>query len=749
MFWTTRGVGLVCLVLGCWLGLAGLAGADGAKPLSEADFLKLAELRLDDDMVVDMVAKRGLSFTPDEDALERLKKGGVSAAVRAAVRKAGASGQVVTYPDLLAMVKLGVEEGVILKRLEKSPTLFILDGRQEEELKQAGATEKILAFLRSKRDLSGQLPEVTDFAIILDCSGSMGDKTNAGTSKMEVAKKVVSDLIEKIPNGRNVTFIVYGHDAALRCRAVAVLRPLGPLDADGKSDLKKTIAHLRPVGNTPIALALKVAGEELAKGKGSGGIILLTDGMETCNGDPAAEAARLAANPRFTFGLNIVGFDVQDPKELEEVKKIVRAAKEKGRFYEAKSPEKLERDIAALGRAAEAGKAPPAVAEKGEEAEPEIDDPLVKALVGMLTDKDGAVRRKAAEGLGKMGARARPAVPHLVRRVCDDVWVGGPFDPDPYSGGKTAALDALEKLAPDKVTETLLAARKAKNDRVRAWAIAELSRRSEEKTARPAPKKDEEPAPPKKIEEPAPDIDDPVVKALVEDLRDKDGTVRRKAAEGLGKMGARARPAVPFLIKRVCDDVWVGGPFDPDPYSGGKTAALDALEKLAPEKVAQALLLARKATNDRVRAWAIEELARRSEEKTARPAPKKDEEPAPPKKIEEPQADIDDPVVKALVEDLRDKDGTVRRKAAEGLGKMGARARPAVPFLIKRVCDDVWVGGPFDPDPYSGGKTAALEALEKLAPDKVTETLLAARKAKNDRVKAWAIAELARRNEKK
>jgi hypothetical protein len=614
MFRTTRGVGLICLVLGCWLGLAGIAGADGAKPLTEADVLKLIELGLDDDTVVATLAKRGLSFTPDEDALERLKKGGVSAAVRAAVRKAGASGQVVTYQDVLAMVKLGVEEGVILKRLEKSPTLFILDSRQEEELKRAGAAEKVLAFLSGKRDKSGQLPEVTDFAIILDCSGSMSDRTNAGTSKMEVAKKVVSDLVEKIPDGRNVTFIVYGHDAALKCRAVAVLRPLGPLDTDGKSDLKKTIARLRPVGNTPIALALKVAGEELARGKGSGGIILITDGMETCNGDPAAEAARLAANPRFTFGLNIVGFDV-DPKELEEVKKIVRAAKEKGRFYEAKSPEKLERDIAALGRAAEEGKAPPVVAEKGGEVEPEIDDPVVKALVGMLNDKDGAVRRKAAEGLGKMGARARPAVPALIRRVCDEVWVGGPFDPDPYSGGKTAALDALDKLAPDNVTETLLAARKAKNDRVRAWAIEELARRSEEKTARPAPKKEEEPAPAKKAEEPQADIGDLVVKALVEDLRDKDGAVRRKAAEGLGKMGARARPAVSYLVKRVCDDVWVGGPFDPDPYSGGKTAALEALEKLAPDKVTETLLAARKAKNDRVKAWAIAELSRRNEKK--------------------------------------------------------------------------------------------------------------------------------------
>src|SRR5262249_47454081 len=154
--------------------------------------------------------------------------------------------------------------------------------------------------LRGKRDPSSS-GEITDFALILDCSGSMMDKTKEGPSKMEVAKKVVSDLIDKIPSGRRLTFIIYGHNVEEKGQAVKVVRPLSELDDAGKADLKRAIAVLRPAGHTPIALALQVAGKELTKNDANCGVILITDGMETCHGNPNAEAAKLAANPKLTF----------------------------------------------------------------------------------------------------------------------------------------------------------------------------------------------------------------------------------------------------------------------------------------------------------------------------------------------------------------------------------------------------------------------------------------------------------------
>src|SRR5262249_53263834 len=161
-------------------------------------------------------------------------------------------------------------------------TIFTLDPRQVAELKKAGASNALLAAMQNKRGSPG-VTDATDFAVILDCSGSMMDKTREGPSKMEVAKKVVTELIEQVPNGRRLTSIIYGHDAALKCEAVKVVRPLSELDDAGKAELKKAIAALQPAGHTPIALALETAGKELAKNDGCCGLILITDGMETCH----------------------------------------------------------------------------------------------------------------------------------------------------------------------------------------------------------------------------------------------------------------------------------------------------------------------------------------------------------------------------------------------------------------------------------------------------------------------------------
>jgi len=253
-------------------------------------------------------------------------------------RAARSDSRPITYQDVLKLLENKTSEQKILERLEQSPTIFTLDAPQVDELKKAGASEKLLQALAGKRIAAKSSHDITDFAIILDCSGSMIDKTREGSTKMEVAKRVVADLIAKVPNGRRLTFLVYGHDAKLECKAIKVVRPLSEIDDAGKAELKDFIKTLQPVGHTPIARSLQIAGQELAKNKAACGLILITDGMETCHGDPSAEAARLSRELNLAFGLHIIGFDV-DPKELEAVKEIARAGK--GKYYDARSAKGL------------------------------------------------------------------------------------------------------------------------------------------------------------------------------------------------------------------------------------------------------------------------------------------------------------------------------------------------------------------------------------------------------------------------
>jgi ketosteroid isomerase-like protein len=135
------------------------------------------------------------------------------------------------------------------------------------------------------------------------------------------------------------------YDANLRCKAVKVVRPLGPLDSVGRALLTNAIREFRPVGATPIATALAAAGSELAKGRGPAGLVLISDGKETCGGDPSAETARLVKELKLTFGVNVIGFDVQ-PDERAALEEIARVGK--GQYYNAESAAKFRTVVQAM-----------------------------------------------------------------------------------------------------------------------------------------------------------------------------------------------------------------------------------------------------------------------------------------------------------------------------------------------------------------------------------------------------------------
>ena len=326
--------------------LAGLAGAlaRSDQPLSEENVTKLIALQIDDDAIVARIKKSGLDFAVDGPTVSRLEKAGASGPVIAAARAAAASTaatavKAVTYPDVLALVRLGLGEDEIVKRLEKSPTLFTLDAAQVAELKQAGATEGLLqAMQKGRPGPAAAGPKVTDFAIVLDCSGSMGEPTRDGQVKMLVAKRVVTELIARMPEKLRVTLVIYGYDRDLNCQAVQVARPLGELGSSGKSELAAIIAGLQPVANTPIARALEVTGAELAKNDAPCGLVLLTDGKETCGGNPTEVAANLAARLHLSYGVNVIGFDVQDD-ERASLTEVARAGR--GKYYNAQTAAEL------------------------------------------------------------------------------------------------------------------------------------------------------------------------------------------------------------------------------------------------------------------------------------------------------------------------------------------------------------------------------------------------------------------------
>ena len=258
------------------------------------------------------------------------------------VRGADPPAAATTLDAVLGLLLRDTPEADIRAALEKSPTQFVIGAKEETALKKAGASAELIAFMKQARGTPVKL--LTDLAVILDCSGSMSDKTTGGETKMAVAKRVVSDLVGKLPENLRVTFVIYGHNVEEKCEAVKVVYPLQELTDAGRSELRAAIAGLQPTGHTPIANSLKAAGKELATRRDAAcGLVLITDGIETCHGDPAAEAAKLAKDLNLTFGVNVVGFELneQESRAVEEI-----AKKGKGKYYPAKGADELQKAVA-------------------------------------------------------------------------------------------------------------------------------------------------------------------------------------------------------------------------------------------------------------------------------------------------------------------------------------------------------------------------------------------------------------------
>src|SRR3954447_3761514 len=108
--WALKRLSRPSLLLAFMLGVWAAVQAQQTRPLGEADLIKLVELQIGDDVVVARVEKSGMAFSADVAALERLRRAGASAAVLAAVRKAGGPADAITYQGILRLLRQGAGE---------------------------------------------------------------------------------------------------------------------------------------------------------------------------------------------------------------------------------------------------------------------------------------------------------------------------------------------------------------------------------------------------------------------------------------------------------------------------------------------------------------------------------------------------------------------------------------------------------------------------------------------------------------
>jgi Ca-activated chloride channel family protein len=190
-------------------------------------------------------------------------------------------------------------------------------------------------------------PNVTRYnvAVLLDASGSMAAQIN-GEQKMDIAKAAVQSFVSSVPVGSNISLIVYGHkgsnsegDKSVSCKAIEEVYPLGIYE---RSRFSQVLNEVSATGWTPLADAIKKSGSILEKeqqGNVENLVYVVSDGIETCGGDPVIEAKGLN-NSGIKATVNIIGFDVNN-SEQQALKKVAQAGG--GSYFSANSKRDLER----------------------------------------------------------------------------------------------------------------------------------------------------------------------------------------------------------------------------------------------------------------------------------------------------------------------------------------------------------------------------------------------------------------------
>ncbi len=171
--------------------------------------------------------------------------------------------------------------------------------------------------------------------IILDASGSMLQRIGS-QRRIDLAKQTLARLTSTIiPANTPFALRVLGREVD-SCQTDLDI-PLAPLDAGAVAG---RIARLDSKNNarTPLGASLDKVPDDLRAARGERLLILLTDGDETCGGDPGAAMAKLT---RAGIRVNIVGFAIDDPKLAGTLRHWSDAAG--GHYFEARDAASLDR----------------------------------------------------------------------------------------------------------------------------------------------------------------------------------------------------------------------------------------------------------------------------------------------------------------------------------------------------------------------------------------------------------------------
>ena len=147
---------------------------------------------------------------------------------------------------------------------------------------------------------------------VKDHSGSMLEGLGGGRTRLDLASEMIIEQVAAYLPETNIGLRAYGHrvyfENAGACEDIELVTPI-------QTDAYQSIvdwhdSEPQAQGMTPLALSLRQAATDFELDPARvNHIILLSDGQETCGGDPCAVVKELLAD-NFIFSLHVIGMDV-------------------------------------------------------------------------------------------------------------------------------------------------------------------------------------------------------------------------------------------------------------------------------------------------------------------------------------------------------------------------------------------------------------------------------------------------------
>lgn len=205
--------------------------------------------------------------------------------------------------------------------------------------------------------------------IVLDASGSMWGQID-GRPKVDIARETLRTVLQSVPSDMELGLMAYGHREKGACEDIELIVPP---EAGTATAITQAADAMRFLGKTPLTAAVRQAAEALRYSEEKSTVILITDGVETCEADPCALGKELEA-AGVDFTAHVVGFGLT----AEEGREVACLAENTGgRYLQASDAAQLKDALAATVAAS----SPPAEAAAEPEPEPAAEPPPAPPVV--------------------------------------------------------------------------------------------------------------------------------------------------------------------------------------------------------------------------------------------------------------------------------------------------------------------------------------------------------------------------------